>query len=160
MRLNGTTKEFLSLVEAFQVPVYTLCSLLLGDGPAAEQAAQECFSQAYKQLPPFNQNGNMQTWLLREAYQQCRSWRTLSPGQINQACEGNPQVSTGKSATLQSLLARLEPEDRVVIALCYWYQLDLLDIAWVVGTEDEIVKSRLREAQKTLLAQVCQGALC
>jgi RNA polymerase sigma-70 factor (ECF subfamily) len=156
MYCNGKPKPFTSLVDAYQTPVYTLCSLLLGDGPAAEEAAQECFTQAYAQFNLHSSTQDMQTWLLHLAYQQCKAGGFLPDDQNNQAGAGGAQISSGKSASLQSLLAGLEPEDRVVIALNYWYQVEPLDIAWVMETDGEMIKSQLRKAQKILLTQICQ----
>jgi RNA polymerase sigma-70 factor (ECF subfamily) len=156
MRRNGKYKPFTALVDAYQAPVYTLCSLLLGDGPVAEEVAQECFTRAYVQFNQYSSSHTIQTWLLHIAYQQCLYWQAPSHNPVQRTGAGNSPISTGNSASLQSLLAGLEPEDRVVIALSYWYQLERQDIAWVMGTDGEMVQSRLRRAQKILLAQSCQ----
>jgi DNA-directed RNA polymerase specialized sigma24 family protein len=128
MRVNGKYNVFTSLVDTFQTPVYNLCFLLLGNGAAAEQAAQACFVRAYAQFDEDYLTQNTQIWLLRIAYEQCISLHSLSPDQIN----------------------------RAVVALRYTYRLELSDIAWVMNTSGEIVKTRLQQAKRTLAAMYCQ----
>jgi RNA polymerase sigma-70 factor (ECF subfamily) len=153
------SNEFINLVEAFQTPVYNLCYLLLGDGTAAEQVAQQCFTRAYTQFNEHYSICNTQNWLLRIAYRQCISWHNRSNLQINRVSIGDSRTLTVKGAAVQALLTRLELVDRAVISLHYSYRLELSDVAWVIGADIETVKNRLRQAQKTLATQYCQGVI-
>ena len=60
----GDQDAFTDLVETYQNPVYNLCYRMLGTPQAAEDAAQESFWRAYKNLTRYDPNRSFATWLL------------------------------------------------------------------------------------------------
>ena len=61
---KGSAEAFTHLVEAYQTPVYNLCSRMLGDAYEAEDAAQETFLRAYQNLKRYDDQRSFSTWLL------------------------------------------------------------------------------------------------
>src|SRR4030067_1949522 len=64
---QGDDGAFANLVGAYQAPVYNLCFRLLGDGYEAEDAAQETFLKAYKNLSRYDPDRPFVNWLLKIA---------------------------------------------------------------------------------------------
>ena len=62
--LDGDDIAFSHLVEAFQRPVFSVCYRMLGNARDAEDAAQESFLRAYKNLYRYDPDRSFATWLL------------------------------------------------------------------------------------------------
>ena len=61
---KGNQEAFTQLVETYQNPVYNLCYRMLGNSQVAEDAAQETFWRAYKNLDRYDDERPFPTWLL------------------------------------------------------------------------------------------------
>ena len=61
---EGDLDSFNQLVESFKRPVFNLAIRMLGDYQAAEDASQEAFFSAWRNLGAFRGAG-FKTWLLR-----------------------------------------------------------------------------------------------
>ena len=68
---NGDPQAFTQLVEHFQNPVYNLCYRMLNNAEDAEDAAQETFLRAYRNLRRFDSSRPFATWLLSIAAHYC-----------------------------------------------------------------------------------------
>ena len=62
--LGGDDDAFARLVETYQVPVFNLCYRMLGDSDQAEDAAQEAFLRAYRNLAAYDLRRPFRTWVL------------------------------------------------------------------------------------------------
>lgn len=161
---RGDQRAFGHLVRAYQRPVYNLAYRMLGDAAAAEEAAQEAFLRAYRHLRSYQPGRKLINWLLSITSHYCidqlrqrrLTWLSLegsfSPDRL---CSERPtpvQVMERREreALVQQLLARLPPEDRVVLVLRYWYDLSYRETAQVVGITEGAVKSRLFRARQRL----------
>ena len=69
--LDGSDDAFTQLVETYQKPVYNLCYRMLGNADAAEDASQETFFKAYKNLHRYDMKRSFPTWLLSIAAHYC-----------------------------------------------------------------------------------------
>ena len=69
--IEGDDDAFAQLVELYQKPVYNLCYRMLGTPGDAEDAAQEAFLRAYKNLRRYDRNRSFATWLLSIASHYC-----------------------------------------------------------------------------------------
>jgi RNA polymerase sigma-70 factor, ECF subfamily len=63
---DGNLDAFNSLVERYQGPVFNLCLRLVGERPAAEDAAQEAFLSAFRSISKF-EGGSFRSWIFRIA---------------------------------------------------------------------------------------------
>ena len=61
------------LMTAYGTDIKRLCLCLLNDSFLAEDAAQETFVKAWRNLPGFRQECSEKTWLCRIAVNTCRS---------------------------------------------------------------------------------------
>ena len=162
---KGDPAAFTGLVEQFQTGVFNLCYRMLGEASQAEDAAQETFIRAYYKLPNYDPARPFRTWLYAIACHYCIDqirkrrgswlewddevqdtiqWRSPAPGPEELA------LLREQNAALQSLLNRLEPVDRTVILLRYWYDFSNQEIAEANGTTVKAVKSRMHRARRRL----------
>ena len=156
---------FTCLVEASQTAVYNLCYRMLGEAKEAEDAAQETFLRAYRQFSRYDPTRPFQPWLFASACRHCidrlrrrslfvwlnadeefqhPAWRESAPGPEELVLQSE------RNERVQELLARLDPKDRAVIVLRYWYEFSDQEIAQATGASTGAVKSRMHRARKLL----------
>ena len=162
--LEGDDAAFGQLVEQYQRPVFSLCYRMLGNSKAAEDAAQESFIRAYRNLKRYDPDRSFATWLLSIASHYCidqmrkRKLDTVStdalPAEIVADHNApNPERefrSREKEAVIQNLLTELKPTDRAAIVLRYWHQYSEAEIAEALDISVSAVKSRLFRARQAL----------
>lgn len=164
---EGDDAAFGNLVEAYQLPVYNLCRRMLGDAGEAEDAAQETFLRAYRNLRRYDAQRSFTTWLLSIASHHCidrlrrRRLRWLSleglPPRL-QVADGTPGpeaavVRQERERQVQQMLASLSPKDRAVVIMRYWNELSYVEIAQGLSMSISAVKSRLHRARKNMAQQ-------
>jgi RNA polymerase sigma-70 factor (ECF subfamily) len=166
---QGNRIAFTGLVESYQTIVYNLCYRMLGDTHDAEDAAQETFLRAYRELHHYDSARSFSTWLLSIASHYCidqlrkRRWQWLSLE--DEAPSSHPALQmprTPEDVTLQheresqmqAWLNRLDPASRQVVVLRYWHDLSYEEIAETIGSTVGAIKSRLHRAREALARQV------
>ena len=160
---QGDDEAFSLLVEAYQKPVYNLCYRMLGNHRDAEDAAQETFLRAYKNLHRFDLKRKFSTWLLTIASNFCidqyrrRKLPTLSYDSLS--VQDIPEKSIGvetwmvedeKHESVKMLLEILKPKDRSAVIMRYWYDFSYEEIADALSLSISAVKSRLHRSRKEL----------
>jgi len=160
---NGDDRSFGYLVESYQAPVYNLCYRMLGTPGDAEDAAQETFLKAYRNLKRYDPQRSFTNWLLSIASHHCIDrlrrrriqWLSLegdTVGPISEpglSPEGNAVVRE-KQAAVQAMLKELSPTDRSAVVLKYWYDMSYEEIAETLSLTESAVKSRLHRARREL----------
>ncbi|MDP2966617.1 MAG: sigma-70 family RNA polymerase sigma factor [Pelolinea sp.] len=163
---RGDQAAFTIIVETYQNPVYNLCYRMLGNPQAAEDAAQETFWRAYKNLDRYDDKRPFPTWLLSIAAHYCidqqRRKRLPSIGLdeiIEYSAEDpapNPEsvaIKSEFSEDVQRQLAQLSEGDRAVLVLRYWHELSEDEICETLNISKSAVKSRLHRARQHLAKQ-------
>ncbi len=159
----GSQKAFTQLVETYQRPVYNLCYRMLGDSDEAEDAAQETFLRAYKNIHKYNIDRPISTWLLSIAAHFCidqlRKKRMVmisidqSPYLDPPDSSPSPEARTfnkDEQKRVQALLRTLNPHDRAAIVMYYWYDFSYDEIAHSLSLTPSAVKSRLHRARMSM----------
>lgn len=163
---QGDEAAFTRLVEAYQKPVYSLCYRMLGQAEAAEDAAQETFLKAYRNLNRYDNERPFATWLLSIAAHHCidqlRRLRFLAfsldsgeEGQTELPDRFAPDPETEAvrqqdNERLHHLLQTLDPLDRAALVLRYWHDASEVEIAQALRLTVPAVKSRLHRARHLL----------
>jgi RNA polymerase sigma-70 factor (ECF subfamily) len=168
---RGDLEAFNRLVLAYQDRVYKQAFRVLGDSQSADDAAQEAFISAYKNLRSFR-GGSFRAWLLRIVTNACydelrrRKRRpTIALEPVDDAGEeiesphwiadpGDlPEQNVERSELGQAIQICLDqlPEDfRVVVVLVDVQGFDYLEAADAIGKPLGTVKSRLARARNRM----------
>jgi RNA polymerase sigma-70 factor (ECF subfamily) len=162
----GDLAAFNELVSQHERQVYGICLRMLGQPAAAEDAGQEAFLSAWRNIGRLR-GDRFTPWLLRIAANVCTDElrrRRRRPGvSLEDALEeggfqpSDPDPTPEASAlsgelrrTLESALALLGPEQRLAVILSDIEGLDYQEIADVMGSSLGTVKSRLSRARAQL----------
>jgi RNA polymerase sigma-70 factor (ECF subfamily) len=160
---KGDPEAFSHLVEAYQKPVYNLCYRMLGNPGDAEDAAQETFLRAYKNLRRYDRSRSFPTWLLSIAAHYCidqiRKQR-MSVVSMDEFPEldlpdatPGPESALSRSEELRKVRAMLEtlnPVDRAAVIMYYWYDFSYEEIGKSLSLTQSAVKSRLHRARQDM----------
>jgi RNA polymerase sigma-70 factor, ECF subfamily len=139
--------------------------LLAGDTPAAADAVDEAFLAIWKSAASYSGTGSAEGWIrhivrnkvidaLRKTRERpvandeaARQFEAVADGADTPA-----EAAEKKSMAdeLKSALARLTPDHRDVVWLCYYEEKSLEEIAAIVGCPENTVKTRLFHARKQL----------
>ena len=150
--------------EAALAPVidkaHRLATAMLHDPAAAQDAVQEAAIKAWRKLDRLHEGAEMGPWFLGIVANECRStlrsrWRR-SVGPLDAAEVASPS-RTGdveRARDMLDALARLRHKDRLVIALHFWLDLPVEEIATVVGASVSATKARLYRAVDRLRANL------
>ncbi len=169
---NGDLAAFNDLVLEHQGLVFNLCLRQLGQRQAAEDAAQEAFISAWKNLAGLR--GAFRPWLLRIAANACtdelrrRSRRpsssldvALEAGVPEPPDEGPlPETTTLQGELrreVEAALQTLPDEQRLAVILSDLNGLDYNEIAQVMKTSLGTVKSRIAREHKGARAIAIAG---
>jgi RNA polymerase sigma-70 factor, ECF subfamily len=95
--LAGNTHEFHDLIRPHERSVYIMALSLLHDEADAEDAAQEAFLKAFRNLANFRGEAKFSTWLvsitLNEARSRLRSRKNVKMESLDDPPEGQGQIS-------------------------------------------------------------------
>ena len=161
---NGDDEAFTRLVETYQTPVYNLCYRMLGEGTAAEDAAQETFWRAYQNLKRYDPARPFITWLLSIAAHHCidqQRKRRLPIFELDEFPDldlmdssiPNPEKEIShnqEDQALHLLVNQLNPQDRSTVILKYWYDCSEEEISQMLSLSISAVKSRLHRSRHQL----------
>ena len=165
---NGDVMAFNAIVERYQKIAYNLALRMLRDPSAAEDATQDAFFAAYRNIRRFR-GGSLRSWLLtilangaRDTLRSpSRRRNTSLDAYIEAGDSGGPwehPSTTPEEATLQGetsrqvreALAQLPEDQRLVISLVDLQQMDYEETARITGMNLGTVKSRLFRGRKRL----------
>lgn len=160
---QGDPQAFTSLVETYQRPVYNLCYRMLGNAEDAEDAAQETFLRAYKSLGSYDNNRSLSTWLLSIAAHYCidqirrRRLPLVSiedlpmPDLPDKGLDVETKLGNKEERSrIRGLLEALEPTDRALVVMYYWYDFSYQEIGQSLKLTESAVKSRLHRARRAM----------
>ncbi len=163
---KGDQDAFTQIVETYQNPVHNLCYRMLGTPQAAEDAAQESFWRAYKNLHRYDMKRSFATWLLSIAAHYCidqqrrKRLPTMDLDEIIEFAAKDPAPSPEStivhvefSDKVQDQLAQLSENDRAVLILRYWHEYSENEICQALSISKSAVKSRLHRARKHMAKQ-------
>ena len=160
----GTTGEIEALMQAHYAYIHRLALSILNDAAEADDAAQETFIAASRNLDGFRHQASPRTWLTSIAVNQCRSRlrkRKVRQGLLHTLCNlhllrppaENPEVRAVQSEADRQLwrtVDALDDKHRLPVVLRYVHELSVPEIAAVLDLNEGTVHSRLHYARKKL----------
>jgi RNA polymerase sigma-70 factor (ECF subfamily) len=155
--LAGNADSFRAFVQRFQSAVFGLCFRMLSHREDAEDVAQEVFLRAYRNLERWDSARPLKPWLLVIAANRCRTWlltrkRRDLPAEYaeNVADPAAGQMRLDLAEELQLALDGLREEYRLCFVLYHLNDMNLAEIAAIVGSPEGTVKTWLRRARQEL----------
>jgi RNA polymerase sigma-70 factor (ECF subfamily) len=166
---QGDQQAFRRLMDAYAALAQRTALALLGDRGLAEDALQEAWLDVWRAIPRFQVGRPFRPWLLcivaHRARKQTRrrlpTWLPLTGAILAGRTTDSPfapWTGPGLDDTLGAALRTLSPEQQQVLALRYFADLDLAEIARLTGVPVGTVKSRLHRALQSLRTRLSDGA--
>ncbi len=158
----GDQSACATIVQRYTGILYNQAYRMLGDAFEAEDAVQEVFLRAFRNLKSYDPSRRLVTWLLTIGSNYCIdrlrrrrfNWLTLEDVAFwLPSTQPGPERSALQSAqreAVQRALQRLPESYRGVTVLRYWYDLSYDEIGAILGLTEATVKTRLHRARKML----------
>jgi RNA polymerase sigma-70 factor (ECF subfamily) len=166
---TGDRRAFDVLVERETGAVYRACLRVLGRPHDAEDVTQESFVAAYRAMATYRGEGSLRAWLLRIATRQ--AFRRLSQRRPTAELDSIPErrladatseptrllvAAEGQRAVRDAVAALGEPY-REVVALRFFADLSLMEVAEATGRPLNTVKTHLRRGLERLRPALAGG---
>lgn len=155
--IAGDESSFQTLYHRFYHKVFSIAKGILIDNEEAEDAVQEIFTLAYRNLRKFDRRSRFSTWLFRIAVnrsiQQSRRQKTRRDhASLTEDAEQIPDLrqdeETPNDPLIEGALETLPASDRAVLTLFYWDDLSLQEIGESLGCSANAAKTRLFRARE------------
>jgi RNA polymerase sigma-70 factor (ECF subfamily) len=159
--LGGDTGAFRVLVDREAAQVIAVCRRILGNPTEAEDVAQEAFLRAYRSLATYRGDGPFAAWVSRIAARQAMA-RLVSRPQATQLDETAAAITAASDepeawalageerAVVREAVAALPQPQRAVVALRFFRDFSIEEIAEATNTPVGTVKSRLHRGLASL----------
>lgn len=157
-----------ALVREYYDYVLRLCLSVLDDPAEAEDATQEAFISAAKNLPAYRGQAEPRTWVYAIAINTCRG--RLRKRQARQRIESTLNVIASifqRTADPEQTVIRDEADwlvrqavdslgdkHRLPVILKYVHELSVAEIATILGVSEGTIHSRLHYARQNLQARL------
>jgi RNA polymerase sigma-70 factor (ECF subfamily) len=132
---------------------------VFGDIDLAEDAVQEAFVRAWKQLPSLRDPDKFDAWLYRlvvnacaEQGRQLRRWSQQVRALPTELSVGDHSTSIAVRDQLERGFGRLKPEQRAVVVLHYYNGFSASEIARILAIPEGTARSRLHYAIEAMRA--------
>ncbi|MBS1705104.1 MAG: RNA polymerase sigma factor [Armatimonadetes bacterium] len=152
-------------VETYYSQVWGFCRRILGPELASD-AAQETFVTAQRKIRDYRAESTPRTFLYGIAWRISsamlrKSKRETPIDWLENRATASPESQLIEAEVLRQALAKISPEHRMVLILKEIEQLDINEIARILGIPPGTVKSRLHHACRNLrsLLQTSEGGL-
>ncbi|HEX2628134.1 MAG TPA: sigma-70 family RNA polymerase sigma factor [Chitinophagaceae bacterium] len=167
--LLGEKKLYELIVRRYNQRLFRIGMTMLGIETEAEDAMQESYINAYKQLAGFEHRSSFGTWLTRIMINECivrqkkkqRSKQAMEQ-QPNHIAISNPPdhalANKELAAVLQQAIQQLPDKYRLIFVLREIEHLSVRQASEVTGIEESNVKVRLNRA-KLMLRETLGGSL-
>jgi RNA polymerase sigma-70 factor (ECF subfamily) len=157
---NGDLDSFNELVRRYQKMAYNLAFRMLGDTQAAEDATQEAFFSAWKNIRRFR-GGSFKAWTMQITANACRDQlRRLKrrpvvaleslpydPPSVSTESPEDYAVRKDMGEHVQRGLATLSHEQRMAVILCDIQGMSYEEVAEAMGCSLGTVKSRINRGR-------------
>jgi RNA polymerase sigma factor (sigma-70 family) len=157
----GDAAAFEALVRNRTDAMYRLSLAIVGNETDAADALQESLIGAWRHLPSLRDAERFEVWLERIVVNTCRmALRTRSRRKVREIPIDHLDREAGRSgerddaATLRMALAGLSADHRAVLALHYFEDRPVAEIAAVLGIPAGTAKSRLFKARGALVRAI------
>jgi RNA polymerase sigma-70 factor (ECF subfamily) len=155
---EGDEVAFSELVDLDGDRCYAIAYRILRDGERAQDAVQQAFLLAWRELPRLRDPERFEVWLHRlvvnACYEEFRRYRRWSANvrvlPVDGPATTDTTISVDERDALERAFQTLSPEHRAVVVLHHHAGVPLASRAEVAGVPRGTVKSRLHYATRIL----------
>jgi RNA polymerase sigma factor (sigma-70 family) len=155
----GNERAFNVIYERYQRPMLAFSRHMLGSQQEAEDAVQQTFANAFRDLQRSDRDIKLRPWLYRIARNQCitslrhrRPTTELPDSQPSLVGLSDEVAARGELRALLADLALLPFQQREALVLAELHDNSHTDVAAILGCEVEKVKSLVFQARSSLIA--------
>lgn len=152
------------MVQRYEKDLLRICCVYLKDRAAAEDAVQETFLKAFRNMESFRGESSEKTWLIRIAINCCRDYRRsawyryvdfrVSVDQLPILSSAPP---SDEHLALTLAIMKLKPKYMEAVLLYFYEGYSIREIAKMLSLTEAAVSSRIRKAKQKLRAELEGG---
>lgn len=164
--IDGDGRAYEELVRRHQRAALRVAYTIAG--PDAQDAVQEAFVKAFRNLHRFRPDAPFRPWVMRIVANEARNTRRSAGRRAALALRvraddaaGDPEervVSTEAREELAAAMGRLDERDRLVLAYRWFAEMSESEMAQALGCRAGTVKSRLSRAHERLRAELARSS--
>jgi RNA polymerase sigma factor (sigma-70 family) len=166
--LAGSQTAYRDLVSRYATPAVNLATRMVRNRALAEDLAQEAFARAFERLATYDQQRRFVSWFFQILhnvtidYLRRKQLPTVSLNELEEtgslpsaavSTAASPEAQAEQAALAHALdvaLARIRPEYREAVVLCYREELSVEEVAEIMSLPSGTVKTYLFRARKEL----------
>jgi RNA polymerase sigma factor (sigma-70 family) len=161
----GDDVAFARIVATHHEDMRRVCVVVAGSETIAEEAVQSAWSIAWRKLGSLRDPDRLRPWLVsvavNEARQALRKGRRRSLMEVathlpDRSAGPDPGL-TDRAIDLRVALARMDPDDRALLAMRYVAGFDATELAAATGLTPSGVRSRLERLLARLRRELSDG---
>ena len=149
--MHGDHDAFAALIDSAANRLYALACLILRDSDRAEDATQEAFVRAWRELPRLREVDKFDAWLRRLVVNACydegrrvRRRAEVSLLRVSDRSVADSSSAVDESDRVERAFRRLPLDQRTALVLQHRFSLSHTEIAETLGIPVGTVKSRVR----------------
>jgi len=177
--LTGEKELFYELIRPYERGVFLAARSILGNPTDAEDAAQEAFLKAYRNLASFRQESKFSTWLIQIAINEAKMKLRKDRRHLYKAIDAGQETTEGEyiptdfadwrdipsealeqselREALNEALNSLPEKYRTVLILRDVQQMSIAETAEALGISQENVKTRTSRARLQMRDRLAPG---
>jgi len=159
LAMHGDHDAFAALIGAAANRMYALACLILRDSDRAEDATQEAFVRAWREIPRLRDADRFDAWLRRLVVNACydegrtlRRRAEVSLLNVPERWVADSSSALAESDRVERAFRRLPLDQRTVLVLQHHFSLSHSEIAETLGLPVGTVKSRVRYGSTAMRA--------
>jgi RNA polymerase sigma factor (sigma-70 family) len=160
--LKGEVRHFSLLMSRHQDFAYVIAYRMMGNIADAEEACQDSFLKAFKNLKSYKKESKFTTWLYTIVYRCCvdrlnkrkkekESFSNFSSDELSKSNATEQEDLLEKQdrrKMIDHVLDCLDEDSRLILTLHYWKELSLKEIQEIMGLTESNAKVKLFRARK------------
>ncbi len=154
-------KGFLLMMNLYKERIYWHIRRLVVSHEDAEDILQETFIKVYRHAATFRGESKIFTWLYRIATNECSRYFAKSSNMLKKSIRSNGEISGELSGTdmessdaillkFQQAILELPKKQKIVFNLRYYDELSYEDIAGIMGTSVNALKTNYHLASEKI----------
>lgn len=150
----GRAESYRALVLHYQRRLHLYCYHMLGNASESEDAVQEVFLKAYREIGKYRPSVSFSAWVYKIAYRHCLNAMRQRKGQQRLISLIKlhlvPPVPQRSDENARDLLDGLSPKERQLVILRTFEERSFAEIAELTGTKATTLRKQFERIRKKL----------